>query len=150
MTMMTRALALLILVSSAALAQQPTVNCTNGDPAAGGCLVNTAMHIFAFAGVPRTLAWDPNPADVGRTDVFYQLQILTWPAGVNVANLQTAATSITWTPPRAGIYYVRIRACDSKGCSAWADGRDDSTVPISRRGWMITAAVKPPTGGGIE
>lgn len=153
-TMMKKLLALSIFVSAAAFAQAPRVNCTNGDPNAGGCLVNTAMHIYGFAGVPRTFAWDPNPADSSqprRSQIFYQVQILTWPAGVTVANLQTAkgVETITWTPPRAAVYYARIRACDATQCSAWDDSRDDS-LPNGSRGWMITAAVRPPTGGGIE
>jgi hypothetical protein len=136
-----------------ALAQAPNVNCTNTNPNAGGCLVNSAMHIFAFAGVPRTLSWSPAPSDLPRrAELTYQLQVLTWPAGVNVANLQTlnGVETATWTPPRAGIYYVRLRTCDGTVCGPWTDGRDDSSLPNASRGWMITAAVKPPTGGGIE
>lgn len=154
-TMRTIALVLSIFVSAAALAQISRVNCTNTNPSAGGCLVNTAQHIFALTGVPRTFSWDPNPADSSqprRSQIFYRLQVFTWPANVNVANLKTekGEESIRWTPPRAGVYYVRIRACDDTQCSGWADGRDDSSLPNQSRGWMITAAVKPPTGGGIE
>lgn len=143
---------LLFAFSLAAHGQAPRVTCPNADPSAGGCLVSTATHIYAFAGVPRTFAWEPNAQDLPRrAQMVYQVQILTWPAGVNVANLSTPAGQefIQWTPPRAGVYYVRVRGCANAACGSWNDSRDDSLLN-SARGWMITAAVRPPTGGGIE
>ena len=98
--------------------------------------------------------------------MFYFAEVLSLPAEIQVIALQTAQgeEELFWAPATTGHYHIKVMACDpdliesgdpidtipSEHCSDWADSVNDENTPVELPGWMIYAAIKPPTGGGIE
>ena len=139
-----------------------------GDLCSGpDCQWFAASTIYVYTGDPLTLIWEPHPDDMNRRDrMFYFTEIRTLPLDNVVVSLQTqvAEEQFLWTPGLSGFYKARVQACDpdliesgdiadmipSEHCSDWADSMNDQNTPAQYPGWMIYAAVRPPTGGGIE
>jgi len=115
--------------------------------------------VYAYAGDVRHSTWVPHPDDEFRRDrMYYQAEVYTVPSEILVQQQQTAVAEeeIFWTPQSAGHYRIQVRACDPEmadpadECSDWADSLNDANTASGLPGWMIYAAVKPPSGGGIE
>lgn len=155
MMMKIAATILLAICSSNAFAQSaPNLQpCNATQPLAqGGCLREPSTIVYGYSGDTRTLQWIPDSADVARrAQLFYHVELYTWPAGVRVAAFTTmlGVEQQDWKPARAGLYFVQVNACDGSSCSPWSSSRD----PAHTSGgitWILVIAIKPPTGGGIE
>lgn len=155
MTMMLKTtIAILALCASSAFAQTPPVLqlCDANQPLAqGGCVREPSTIVYGYSGDVRTIRWVPDPVDVPRrANLFYTVEIYTWPAGVRVAAFTTmlGIEQQPWTPTRAGMYWAQVNACLSTACSAFSSSRD----PARTNGvpWILVIAIKPPTGGGIQ
>lgn len=86
-------------------------------------------------GKPLTIAWQGGS---GTTEV----ELLAYGDTVPIAT-GNFTTSTEWiiTPPRAGLYFSRLRSCDP-GCGAW--------ITSTELGFLYYFKLATPTGGGIE
>lgn len=161
---------LLVLWSHPASSQDDPVDFIDACAVAldqGGCEYWEYATLYTYTGDQRTLAWVPHPSDDYRASrMLYFVEIRSLPADILVTALQTAVaeTQVTWTPARAGHYLFRAMACDpdlipsgeivdmipSEHCSEWALTTNDFDTPAGLPGFVIYAAIPPPTGGGIE
>lgn len=142
----------------------------------GSCTVYNQALVWSLTGDDRTFRWTQNANDVATMALFYELQLLEFPpkspqVPIFTAELPEPMTSQVWTPNRAGVYFLKVRACrtdivqdgsepDSEQrpdqswvlCSIWATSIDPTfTDPTAYpRGFIILAQLAPATGGGIE
>lgn len=161
--------ALLLAWSHPASSQPPDFSdvCAGSALDAGGCEFYQIATAYMYVSDQRKFAWIPDDTDLFRRDrMFYFVEIRTIPAEILVATLQTAIAEeeFFWTPRSAGHYHLKVRACDpdlipsgdpvdtipDEHCSEWADSVNDVNTPADLPGWFVYAAIKPPTGGGIE
>lgn len=65
---------------------------------------------------------------------------------------ETTETSMVLNQKRTGHYMYRVRACNSAGCSAWAESTDPTyaTVDGNPMAWRIYWKVPSPTGGTVN
>ena len=141
--------------------------CEGSALASGGCEFFSFATAYMYTGDAREFGWIPRDEDLFRRDrMFYFLEIRSVPADILVIALQTAIAeeSVFWTPRSAGHYRLKVMACDpdlipsgdpvdtipSEHCSDWADSTNDEDTPTDLPGWFVYAAIKPPSGGGIE
>ena len=158
---------LLLAWSHLAFPQDFSNMCQNSDLTSGGCEFYAIATAYMYTGDQRTFSWVPHDNDMSRRDrLFYFVEIRTVPAEILVDSRQTAAAEemVLWTPMSSGHYHLKVMACDpdlipsgdpmdtipSEHCSEWADSINDVNTPVDLPGWMVYAAIKPPTGGGIE
>jgi hypothetical protein len=166
--------------------------CPQNDPpdlTLGPCRRFNNALIYTVTGQDRRLRWTVPDQDIdgkpltGRTLAF-DLQILEFPPKnpqepVEIDELAEDKTVRIWNPKRAGLYYMRIRACDisipqdgkpipqADGepiapiklpsgtwglCSRWANSFDPQDTDPSEypRGFIIYVQLAPATGGVIE
>jgi hypothetical protein len=136
----------------------PVNMCTNSDLATGGCEFWNISTAYAYAGDQREFGWVPDPDDMFRRDrMFYRVEIRSVPAEILVMTAETAVAqeNIFWTPQSTGHYHLKVMACDPDldpvdQCSEWGDSMNDENTPADLPGWVVYAAIKPPSGGGIE
>lgn len=96
--------------------------------------------------------------DSEETTNYWDFEVLEFPNG-EIATLaineieKTSPGSTTycriWQPERAGLYSIRVRACNSDGCSRWSDSWDPEHTGHPR-GFVYYIKLQAPTGGGIE
>lgn len=137
----------------------PSDMCSGTDLDAGGCDFYQISTAYAYTGDQRTFAWVPHADDMFRRDrMFYRVEVRSVPAEILVMTAQTAVAeeTIFWTPMSTGHYHLKVMACDpdmvdpADQCSEWGDSMNDENTPADLPGWFVYAAIKPPTGGGIE
>ncbi len=142
----------------------------------GTCTVYNQALVWTMTGDERTLAWAPDANDVATMALFYQLQLLEFPpkdpqVPVFTSELPEGTNLQAWTPNRAGVFFLKLRACrtdiaqdgtepDAEQrtdgswilCSVWAVSIDSAyTDPVVYpRGFIILAELAPATGGSIE
>lgn len=145
----------------------PVNMCTNSDLSTGGCEFWNISTAYAYAGDQREFGWVPDAADMFRRDrMFYRVEVRSLPAEILVMTATTtvAQENIFWTPASTGHYHLKVMACDTDmipsgdpadvivadHCSEFGDSVNDVNTPAGLPGWVVYAAIKPPTGGGIE
>ena len=113
--------------------------------------------VFAETNDIRKVCWTEWPDDVATMDLTYNVQILEFPpkdGALPVAEFTTSEGTTEWvfTPSQAGLYYLRINACDpTEGCSRWGLSLNaDDTGDAYPRGFVYYFKLKAATGGGIE
>jgi len=142
----------------------------------GTCTVYNQALVWTMTGDERTLAWAPDANDVSTMALFYQLQLLEFPpkdpqVPVFTSELPEGTNLQAWTPNRAGVFFLKLRACrtdiaqdgtepDAEQrtdgswilCSLWAESIDPTYTDPGEypRGFIIFAQLAPATGGGIE
>ncbi len=133
----------------------------------GGCEFFSIATVYTYTGDVREFGWVPDDSDMNRRDrLFYFIEIRTVPSDILVESRQTevAEESMLWTPRTSGHYRLKVMACDpqlipsgdivdtipSEHCSDWSDSTNDANTPVDLPGWFVYAAIKPPSGGGIE
>lgn len=141
--------------------------CMDSELDMGGCEFYPFATIYAYVGEVRKFAWVPDPSDMFRRDrMFYIVEVRTLPADILVESMQLTVGEemFDWTPRTSGFYLLKAMACDPEliesgdisdlilveHCSDWADSTNDANTPDDLPGWMVYAAIKPPSGGGIE
>ncbi len=144
--------------SHLAFSQPDPSDMCSGDLDAAGCEWYQVATAYAYTGDQRTFAWVPDPDDMFRRDrMFYRVEVRSVPAEILVMTAETAVAqeTIFWTPMSVGHYHLKVMACDpdldpADQCSEWGDSMNDENTPADVPGWFVYAAIKPPTGGGIE
>ncbi len=142
----------------------------------GTCTVYNQALVWTLTGDERTLGWAPDANDVATMALFYELELLEFPpkdpqVPIFTAELPEGTNLHAWTPNRAGVFFVKLRACrtdiEQDGtedqseqradgswilCSIWSVSIDPTfTDPGAYpRGFIIFAQLAPATGGGIE
>ena len=142
----------------------------------GTCTVYNQALVWSLTGDDRTFRWTQDANDLATMALFYELQLLEFPpknpqVPVFTAEVSEPENSIVWVPVRAGVYFVKVRACrtdivqdgsepDSEQrpdlswvlCSIWSVSLDPTfTDPTAYpRGFIVLAKLAPATGGGIE
>lgn len=99
------------------------------------------------AGYPLTIRWAPSD---GATSYEWETQSLERSAERYSGN--TPQESVIWTLPKVGHYSIRVRACNSAGCSDWADSTNETYARVmdAPRAFVVYAYLAAPTGGGIN
>lgn len=142
----------------------------------GTCTVYNQALVWTLTGDLRRLAWAPHLDDVATMELFYQIALFEFPpkdpqVPVFTAELPESITAQDWTPTRAGVFFVKLRACRTDViqdgtaqnteqradgswivCSVWAESIDPTYTDPGEypRGFIIFAQLAPATGGGIE
>ncbi len=142
----------------------------------GTCTVYNQALVWTMTGDERTLRWAPDSNDVATMALFYELELLEFPpkdpqVPVFTSELPEGTNLQAWTPNRAGVFFVKVRACRTDIaqdgteaqseqradgswilCSVWAVSIDSAyTDPVVYpRGFIILAELAPATGGVIE
>lgn len=109
-------------------------------------------------GEPYTIQWCN--AD-GQTDDSWTvtIEVMEFPPKdqqVPIASVSRAANlpSIwTWTPERAGAYWVRANSCQGDTCSAWGQSTGQEETPgcaTTATAFIYYVKLRAPTGGGID
>lgn len=94
-----------------------------------GEVVQTTI-LVGSTGRPVTLTWEAE----GCTEV----QVVRWGSTFPIVSGTFNGTTWDFTPPRAGLFSVRMRACDA---TEWIDSED--------QGYMFYFKLEAPTGGGL-
>lgn len=105
------------------------------------CEAHEQTMLVVETGSDVPLTWDGTGS--------FELEMLEFPpetGAVPVANAQLNSNAFTWVPSRAGLFYVRVRACTA--CPWISSSIPGATTFV--RGFIVYARLAAPTGGGIE
>lgn len=78
-----------------------------------------SLPFSVFAGVPYTISWGASAGSPTRYELYESTN-----SGFATSTLISSGSSLSFGIPRRtrGVYYYRVRACNSAGCSAYATG----------------------------
>ena len=145
------------MLAALVLAAVLTTSCPPNS--AGPCTIRQQSIVTKYVGTPFTISWPcPLPPCWSTTDgLFFQVEMVeaklvdpATPTAVHTsANIAYPTMGYTFTPARAGLYYVRVRACDPTGCSRWANSWDPQDAESGRfpRGFLLQTLLAPTTPG---
>lgn len=141
------------------------------------CTIYNQAVVWVLSGDEHEMMWVESAADLNALNIAYDVQLLKFPPGeVEVpavtGEFSEGNNAFKWTPPKAGWYYGRVRACNNTGipqdgslagsverssgswweCSVWASSYDSAFTnkTVFPRGFIIYVKLKPATGGGIQ
>lgn len=96
-----------------------------------GTAVVATNLLIGVTGEPVDITWDDAWACT-------QVQVLPYGGSVPVATGNFSSTAWSFTPPRAGLFSVRMRECDT---TDWLNSED--------QGFLLYFKLAAPTGGGL-